>query len=42
MFTLKGEEFKTAYMKGIGGLSGKESGEVNNWTEASKFTNLGI
>ena len=41
LLTLKGQEFITAFQKGIGGLTGKESGQVNNWTEASRWTNLG-
>lgn len=41
MMTLKGQEFITAFQKGIGGKSGKESGEVSSWSEASRWTNLG-
>lgn len=41
MFTLKGGEFIRSVLKGVGGLSGTESGEVSSPVAGSKIIHMG-
>ncbi len=41
MFTLRGSEFIKNVLKGVGGLTGTESGEVSSQVAASKIINMG-